>query len=88
MIEITITIILAMITSLLPTLYNKITDNTDISNSTYIIIAALIMGILTACFIYSLLVLGVLETLYYLIIYLIILGAIFLTQYLVKLNSK
>jgi len=62
MIEITITIILAMITSVLPTLYNKITDNTDISNSTYITIAALIMGILTACFIYSLLVLGVFET--------------------------
>ena len=88
MIEMSIAIILAMITSFIPTLYIKITDNTDFSNPTYIIILALIMGTLTAFLIYSLFVLGFLGTLYYLIIYIIILGVIFLTKYLVKLNSK
>ncbi len=88
MIEITITIILAMITSVIPTLYIKITDNTDFSNSIYIGVTALIIGVLSAFFIYSLMALGILETLYYLIIYIIILGSIFLTKYLVKLNSK
>ena len=88
MIEMTIAIILAMITAFIPTLYIKITDNTDFSNPTYIIILALIMGTLTACLIYSLFVLGFLGTLYYLIIYIIILGVIFLTKYLVKLNSR
>ncbi len=88
MIEITITIALAMITSLIPTLYIKITDNTDFSNSIYIGAAAFIIGLLSAFFIYSLMALGILETLYYLIIYIIILGSIFLTKYLVKLNSK
>ncbi len=88
MIEITITIILAMITSVIPTLYIKITDNTDLSNSIYIGATALIIGVLSAFLIYSLMALGILETLYYLIIYIIILGSIFLTKYLVKLNSK
>lgn len=88
MIEITITIVLAMITSIIPTLYIKITDNTNFSNSIYIGAAALIVGVLSAFFIYSLMALGILETLYYLIIYIIILGSIFLTKYLVKLNSK
>jgi len=31
---------------------------------------------------------GMLETLYFFVIYKIILGSIFLTQYLIKLNSK
>ena len=82
-----VTIILAMISSLLPWVYRKITDSANISNP-YIILAAAILGTLSACVVYSLMTLGLLGTLYYFIIYIVILGSIFLTQYLVKLNSK
>jgi hypothetical protein len=85
--ELIVTIILAMISSLIPTVYKKITDSANISNP-YIIVAAAILGTLSACIIYSLITYGMLETFYFLIVYIIILGSIFLTQYLVKLNSK
>jgi hypothetical protein len=67
--------------------YRKITDSANIANP-YIIIAAVILGTLSASAVYSLMTVGFLETLYFFIIYKIILGSIFLTQYLVKLNSK
>ena len=76
-----------MISSLIPTVYKRITDSANISNP-YIIVAAAILGTLSACIIYSLITYGMLETFYFLIVYIIILGSIFLTQYLVKLNSK
>ena len=85
--ELIVTIVLAMISSLIPTVYKKITDSANISNP-YIIVAAAILGTLSACIIYSLITYGMLETFYFLIVYIIILGSIFLTQYLVKLNSK
>jgi hypothetical protein len=85
--ELIITIILAMISSLLPTVYRKITDSANIANP-YIIVAAVILGTLSACLVYSLIALGLLGTLYYFVVYIFILGSIFLTQYLVKLNSK
>ena len=85
--EIIITTILAMISSLLPFVYKKITDSAHPGNP-YIILGAVILGVISACLIYSLITLGILGTLYLLIIYIIILGSIFLTQYLVKLNSK
>ena len=85
--ELIITIILAMISSLIPTVYKKITDSANIANP-YIIVAAVILGTLSACIVYSLMIYGILQTLYFLVIYKIILGSIFLTQYLVKLNSK
>jgi len=86
-IELILTIILAMISSLLPTVYRKITDSANIANP-YIIVAAVLLGILSASVVYSLIALGLLGTLYYFVIYVFILGSIFLTQYLVKLNSK
>jgi hypothetical protein len=86
-IELILIIILAMISSLLPSIYKKITDSANIANP-HIILAAFILGTLSACIIYSLITYGLLETLYFLVIYKIILGSIFLTQYLVKLNSK
>jgi hypothetical protein len=86
-IELILIIILAMISSLLPSIYKKITDSANIANP-YIILAAFILGTLSVCVIYSLMIYGMLETLYFLVIYKIILGSIFLTQYLVKLNSK
>ena len=86
-IELILTIILAMISSLLPTVYRKITDSANITNP-YIIVAAVILGTLSACVVYSLMTLGLLGTLYYFVVYIVILGSIFLTQYLVKLNSK
>ena len=86
-IELILIIILAMISSLLPSIYKKITDSANIANP-YIILAAFILGTLSACVIYSLMIYGILQTLYFLVIYKIILGSIFLTQYLVKLNSK
>jgi hypothetical protein len=86
-IELILTIILAMISSLLPTVYRRITDSANITNP-YIIVAAVILGTLSACVVYSLMTLGLLGTLYYLVVYIVILGSIFLTQYLVKLNSK
>ena len=85
--ELIVTIVLAMISSLIPTVYRKITDSANITNP-YIIVAAVILGTLSACVVYSLMTLGFLETLYFFVIYKIILGSIFLTQYLVKLNSK
>jgi hypothetical protein len=85
--ELIVTIVLAMISSLIPTVYRKITDSANIANP-YIIIAAVILGTLSASAVYSLMTVGFLETLYFFIIYKIILGSIFLTQYLVKLNSK
>jgi hypothetical protein len=85
--ELIITIILAMISSLLPTVYRKITDSANIANP-YIIIAAVLLGTLSASVVYSLIAFGLLGTLYYFVIYVFILGSIFLTQYLVKLNSK
>ena len=85
--ELIVTIVLAMISSLIPTVYKKITDSANIANP-YIIVAAVILGILSACIVYSLMIYGILQTLYFFVIYKIILGSIFLTQYLVKLNSK
>ena len=85
--ELIVTIILAMISSLIPTVYKRITDSANIANP-YIIVAAGILGTLSACIVYSLMTYGILETLYFFVIYKIILGSIFLTQYLVKLNSK
>jgi hypothetical protein len=85
--ELIITIILAMISSLLPTVYRRITDSANIANP-YIIIAAVLLGTLSASVVYSLMTLGLLGTLYYFVVYIVILGSIFLTQYLVKLNSK
>jgi uncharacterized membrane protein YadS len=86
-IELIVAIILAMISSLLPSIYKKITDSVNIANP-YIIVAAVILGTLSACVVYSLMTLGLLGTLYYFVVYIVILGSIFLTQYLVKLNSK
>ena len=86
-IELIVAIILAMISSLLPSIYKKITDSANITNP-YIIVAAVILGTLSACVVYSLMTLGLLGTLYYFVVYIVILGSIFLTQYLVKLNSK
>jgi hypothetical protein len=85
--ELIVTIVLAMISSLIPTVYRKITDSANISNP-YIILAAVILGTISACVVYSLMTLGLLGTLYYFVVYIVILGSIFLTQYLVKLNSK
>jgi hypothetical protein len=76
-----------MISSLLPTVYRRITDSANIANP-YIIIAAVLLGTLSASVVYSLMTLGLLGTLYYFVVYIVILGSIFLTQYLVKLNSK
>jgi hypothetical protein len=76
-----------MISSSIPMVYRKITDSANIANP-YIILAAVILGTLSACVVYSLMTYGMLETLYFLVIYKIILGSIFLTQYLVKLNSR
>ena len=89
MIEMTVAIILAMLTSLLPVFYKKMTDNTDFNmTSPYLLSAALILGINTACLIYSFFTYGFLETLFLVIVYAIIVCSIFLTQYLIKLNSK
>ena len=85
--ELIVTIVLAMISSLIPTVYKRITDSANIANP-YIIAAALILGTLTACVFYSLITIGLLGTLYYFVIYIFIAGSIFLTRYLVKLNSK
>jgi len=85
--ELIVTIVLAMISSLIPMVYRKITDSANITNP-YIIVAAVILGTLSACVLYSLMTLGLLVTLYYVVVYIVILGSIFLTQYLVKLNSK
>ena len=86
-IELILTIILAMISSLLPTVYRRITDSANIANP-YIIIAAVLLGTLSASIVYSLMTIGLLGTIYYFVVYIVILGSIFLTQYLVKLNSK
>jgi hypothetical protein len=86
-IELILTIILAMISSLLPTVYRRITDSANIANP-YIIVAAILLGTLSASIVYSLMTIGLLGTLYYFVVYIVILGSIFLTQYLVKLNSK
>ncbi len=87
--EIIITTILAMLTSLIPIFYKKMTDNTDFNmTSPYLLSAALILGINTACLIYSFVTYGLLETLFLIIVYAIIVCSIFLTQYLIKLNSK
>ena len=87
--EMIVTTILAMITSLLPFFYKKMTDNTDFNvTSPYLLSAALILGINTACLIYSFFTYGLLETLFLVIVYAIIVCSIFLTQYLIKLNSK
>ena len=87
--EIIITTILAMLTSLIPFFYKKITENTNFNmTSPYLLSAALILGINTACLFYSLVTYGLLETLFLIIVYTIIVCSIFLTQYLIKLNSK
>jgi len=85
--ELIVTIVLAMISSLIPMVYRKITDSANITNP-YIILAAVILGTLSACVVYSLMTLGLLGTFYYLVVYIVILGSIFITQYLVKLNSR
>lgn len=87
--EIIITTILAMFTSLIPFFYKKMTENTNFNmTSPYLLSVALILGINTACLFYSLVTYGLLETLFLIIVYAIIVCSIFLTQYLIKLNSK
>ena len=87
--EIIITTILAMLTSLIPFFYKKMTENANFNmTSPYLLSAALILGINTACLFYSLVTYGLLETLFLIIVYAIIVCSIFLTQYLIKLNSK
>ncbi|MEY2865967.1 MAG: hypothetical protein RLZZ83_1210 [Pseudomonadota bacterium] len=87
--EMIVATILAMLTSLLPVFYKKMTDNTDFNmTSPYLLSVALILGINTACLIYSFFTYGLLETLFLVIVYAIIVFSIFLTQYLIKLNSK
>ena len=87
--EIIITTILAILTSLIPFFYKKMTENTNFNmTSPYLLSAALILGINTACLFYSLVTYGLLETLFLIIVYAIIVCSIFLTQYLIKLNSK
>ena len=87
--EIIITTILAMFTSLIPFFYKKMTENANFHmTSPYLLSAALILGINTACLFYSLVTYGLLETLFLIIVYAIIVCSIFLTQYLIKLNSK
>ena len=87
--EIIITTILAMFTSLIPFFYKKMTENANFNmTSSYLLSAALILGINTACLFYSLVTYGLLETLFLIIVYAIIVCSIFLTQYLIKLNSK
>jgi hypothetical protein len=86
--ELIVTIVLAMISSLIPTVYKRITDSANISNP-YIIVAAVILGTLSACVVYSLMTLWITWNFILLrCLYIVILGSIFLTQYLVKLNSK
>ena len=87
--EIIITTILAILTSLIPFFYKKMTENANFNmTSPYLLSAALILGINTACLFYSLVTYGLLETLFLIIVYAIIVCSIFLTQYLIKLNSK
>ena len=87
--EIIITTILAMLTSLIPFFYKKMTENANFNmTSPYLLSAALILGINTACLFYSLVTYGLLETLFLIIVYAIIVCSIFLTQYLIKLNSR
>jgi Na+/H+-translocating membrane pyrophosphatase len=86
--EMIIITVLAIISSLIPTFYIKLTDNTNLSNSIYIIGIALIVGTVSACLFYSLMAFGFFTTLYFAIIYIFILGAIFLTKYLINLNTK
>jgi hypothetical protein len=86
--EMIIITVLAIISSLIPTIYIKLTDNTNLSNSIYIIGIALIVGTVSGCLLYSLMAFGFFTTLYFTIIYIFILGAIFLTKYLINLNSK
>jgi hypothetical protein len=62
--ELIVTIVLAMISSLIPTVYKRITDSANITNP-YIIVAAVILGTISACVLYSLMTLGLLGTLYY-----------------------
>jgi hypothetical protein len=86
--EMIIITVLAIISSLIPTIYIKLTNNTNLSNSIYIVGIALIVGTVSACLLYSLMAFGFFTTLYFAIIYIFILGAIFLTKYLINLNSK
>jgi hypothetical protein len=65
--ELIVTIVLAMISSLIPTVYKRITDSANITNP-YIIVAAVILGTLSACVLYSLMTYGMLETLYYVLL--------------------
>ena len=63
--EIIITTILAMLTSLIPFFYKKMTENGNFNmTSPYLLSAALILGINTACLFYSLVTYGLLETLF------------------------
>jgi hypothetical protein len=59
--ELIVTIVLAMISSLIPTVYKRITDSANIANP-YIIVAAVILGTLSACVVYSLMAYGMLQT--------------------------
>ncbi|MEY3907475.1 MAG: hypothetical protein EBW29_04960 [Candidatus Fonsibacter ubiquis] len=86
--EMIIITVLAIISSLIPTIYIKLTDNTNLSNSIYIVGIALIVGTVSACLLYSLMAFGILTTLYFAIIYIFVLGAILLSKYLINLNTK
>jgi len=65
------------------------TDNTNFNITSPVLLSAvLISGINTTFLVYSFNACGLLETLFLIIVYAIIICSIFLTQYLIKLNLK
>jgi len=85
--ELIVTIVLAMISFLIPTVYRKITDSANITNP-YIIVAAVILGTISACVVYCVATLGLMDTLYLVVIYFIVYGFIEITKFLSSQKLK
>ena len=85
--EIIITTVLAIITATLPLAQKKIISKTNIPNF-HLILLALLAGLITAFVVYCVATLGLMDTLYLVVIYFIVYGFIEITKFLSSQKLK
>ena len=85
--EIIIATVLAIITATLPLVQKKIISKTNIPNF-HLILLALLAGLITAFVVYCVATLGLMDTLYLVVIYFIVYGFIEITKFLSSQKLK
>ena len=85
--EIIITTVLAIVTATLPLVQKKIINKTNIPNL-HLVLLALLAGLITAFVVYCVATLGLMDTLYLVVIYFIVYGFIEITKFLSSQKLK